>query len=78
MWAFNEKEDKEYVDEIIKVFESRNPKICLIELVCFLEERLIRNKHDNRLKHKPSKRDEEASEKRLLYHDNKYRMNSLD
>ena len=78
VWAFNEKEDEEYVDERIKVFESRNPKICLIELVCSLEERLIRNKHHNRLKHKPSKRDVEASEKRLIYHDNKYRMNSLD
>lgn len=76
--AFNEKEDEEYIDEIISVFDKRNPRICLVELVCTLEERLIRNRHENRLKSKPSKRDVEASEKRLLHHEEKYRMNSLN
>lgn len=76
VWAFNEAEDEAYIDEIIGVFEKRKPKVCLVELVCDLEERLRRNKHENRLHHKASKRDVEASEKRLLYHDGKYRMNS--
>ena len=76
--AFNEKEDEVYLDEIISVFENRKPKVCLVELVCSLEERLIRNKHENRLKHKASKRDVEASEKRLLYHEKKYRTNSIE
>ena len=78
VWAFNEKEDEEYIDEIINIFKRRSPKICLVELVCDLEERLRRNKHENRLKYKPSKRDIEASEKWLLYHDKKYRMNSIE
>ncbi len=78
VWAFSEKEDEEYIDEIIEVFKNRVPKVGLVELVCDLDERLKRNKHEHRLKHKPSKRDVEASEKRLLYHDNKYRMNSLE
>lgn len=74
--AFNEKEDEEYLDEITEVFKNRRLKFCLVELVCDLEERLIRNKHQDRLEHKPSKRDLEASEKRLLYHDTIYQMNS--
>jgi len=74
--AFNEKEDEEYLDQIIEVFQRRKLKFCLVELVCDLKERLKRNRHENRLKHKPSKRDVEASEKRLLLHDKKYRMNS--
>ncbi len=78
VWAFNEAEDEAYIDEIIAIFEKKNPKVCFVELVCNLEERLRRNKHENRLHHKASKRDVEASEKRLLYHDGKYRMNSQE
>jgi len=76
--AFDQKEDEEYLDQIIKVFQKRKLKFCLVELVCDLEERLKRNRHENRLKHKPSKRDVEASEKRLLFHDKKYIMNSVE
>lgn len=78
VWAFNEPEDESYINEIIEIFKPRNPKVCIVELSCELEERLIRNKHDLRLLHKPSKRDVEASDKRLLYHDKEYRMNSLE
>ena len=78
VWAFDVKEDEEYIDEIIAIFKDRDPKICIVELKCGLDERLRRNKHENRLNQKPSKRDIEASEKRLLYHDKKYRMNSID
>jgi len=77
VWAFDEKEDEEYIDEIIKIFSRRNPKVALVELVCDLKERLIRNRHENRLKHKASKRDVAASEKRLLKSDQKHRMNSV-
>ena len=78
VWAFNEKEDEEYVDEIVEIFAKRNPEVLFVELKADLDERLKRNAHPNRLQHKPSKRDVEASNKRLLYHDEKYRMNSLD
>jgi len=78
VWAFNEKEDEKYIDEIINVFHNRETNVCIVELDCELEERLKRNKHENRLKNKPSKRDVVASDKRLLYHDKKYRMNSIE
>ena len=74
--AFDETEDEEYIDEIVRVFEKRNAELCFVELVCDLEERLHRNKTENRLQQKPSKTDIEASQKRLLYHEEKYRMNS--
>lgn len=73
---FNDPEDEAYINEIIAFFEQRKPNVYFVELICELEERLIRNRHENRLKHKPSKRDVEASEKRLLHHDTQYRMNS--
>lgn len=75
--AFNQKEDEEYIDQIIDVFDNRNLTLCMVELVCDLDERLKRNRHENRLKHKPTKRDVEASEKRLLLNEKRYRMNSV-
>lgn len=78
VWAFNEKEDEAYIDEIIAIFKERNPKVCFVDLVCTLEERLKRNKQENRLAHKPSKRDLPFSEKELLSNEAVYRMNSLE
>jgi len=76
VWDFNLKEDEDYIDEIIQVFKDRKPKIHIIELNCDLEERLKRNKTENRLKHKPSKRDIEFSDKLLLTEHKLYRANS--
>ena len=78
VWAFSEKEDEAYIDEIIEVFSQREPKVCLVELACELSERLIRNKHENRLAHKASKRDVAFSEKVLLDSEARYRMNSIE
>lgn len=74
VWRFNEPEDEEYIDEILSIFKERDPKVCFVELNCDLEERLTRNKHENRLKHKPSKRDIEFSNKLLLHADAHQRM----
>ncbi len=76
--AFDDQRDLDYIDEIVEVFKYRNPKVCFVELSCELEERLKRNKTENRLKHKASKRDVESSEKRLLKENQKYRMNTLE
>jgi len=80
VWAFELKEDEEYVDEIIGIFqkEKKDVEVHIVELKADLEERLRRNKTENRLQHKASKRDVEASDKRLLYHENKYRLNTLE
>ena len=78
VWAFDDKEDEEYVDEIIQIFRKQNAQICIVELFADLEVRLKRNKHENRLANKPSKRDLEMSEKNLLYSESHYRMISKE
>lgn len=52
-------------------FTTRGAKICWVELVCDLEERLRRNRTELRLQNKPSKRDVSASEQRLLGNERK-------
>ncbi len=78
VWAFDQKSDEDYIDEIISVFEKTQARVCITELNCHLEQRLQRNRHPERLAEKPSKRDVEASEQRLLKHESQYRMQSLD
>ena len=51
-------------------------EVFVVELEADLEERLRRNKTENRLEHKPSKRDMEMSEKRLLSSEQKHKLNS--
>jgi len=57
---------------ILKIFEPCNAEIYYVELVASQEVRLQRNITENRLKHKASKRDIEASNQRLLNDDLKY------
>lgn len=76
VWAFDLKEDEEYVDRIIEIFKSKGAQICLVELKSDLKARLERNKHENRLSHKPSKRELAFSEKNLLNFEEKYKLNS--
>lgn len=52
--------------------------VYVVELEADLEVRLKRNKTENRLEHKPSKRDMEMSEKRLLTAEQKHKLNSED
>lgn len=73
-WCFDNKEDCEYVQEIIDIFRKKNGEIYVVELETTLEERLKRNKTSNRLENKPSKRNLEWSEKGLLKE--KHRLNS--
>ncbi len=61
-----------------KVFRNRNPKVSIVELDCEQSERLKRNRTENRLKHKPSKRDVEFSDNLLRNEDKTYRMNSVE
>ncbi len=78
VWDFADPEDEEYVDQIIDIFKDRNPKVCLVELNCQLEERLVRNKHENRLEHKPLKRDIPFSDSLLISAEKDHRMISKE
>jgi hypothetical protein len=76
VWAFNEEGQREYIEGISKVFEEKGAEVFWVELEVPIEERLRRNRTDNRLQHKPSKRDLEFSERNLIEGNRKYRLNS--
>lgn len=78
VWAFGQPGEREYVESISKIFEDKGVEVFWVELEAQFEERLRRNKTDNRLDHKPSKRDLEFSEKMLINSQKEYRLNSLE
>jgi hypothetical protein len=78
MWAFNEQEDWKWVEKVTSIFESNGGEVYFVELESDLDVRLKRNVTPNRLEHKPSKRDVEDSEKRLLASVDRLRLNSKE
>ena len=73
MWAFDMETDWEYVENLVSKFDE----VYCIELIASQEIRLERNKTENRLKNKASKRDIDESNKRLLNED-KHRLVSYE
>ena len=78
MWAFDQQADWDYVAHIRSIFEPYGTEFYYAELVASQEIRLQRNVTENRLAYKPSKRDLEASNQRLLHDDTHYRCVSYD
>lgn len=76
VWALDREEDRRLVDELVERFEARGARVHFVELFASLEERLRRNRTELRLAEKPSKRDVDASERRLLENDRKFRLNT--
>ena len=76
VWAFDLPSERPYVDSIIDVFTAKGATVYLVELEANLEERLTRNASENRLAHKPSKRDLDWSEAELRKAHSEHRMNS--
>lgn len=77
MWAFDRQADWDAVAQICAIFEPYGTQFYYCELVAPQPVRLARNKTENRLLCKPSKRDLDASEARLLRDDAQYRLESL-
>ncbi len=73
MWAFDRPEDWAYVEHIKSFFDPDDTEFYYVELVAPQAVRLARNGTENRLKHKPSKRDLEASNARVIQDDLRYR-----
>lgn len=78
VWAFNLKEDWNYVEKISNIFKQQGGTVYYVELEADLDERLYRNKTPNRLEHKPTKRNIEWSESELKSSLEKYRLNSRE
>jgi len=78
VWAFDQQEDWDFVDQTCEVFESRGATVYFVELKADLDERLERNKSPHRLEHKPSKRNIAWSENELKETMDNYRLNSYE
>jgi hypothetical protein len=78
IWAFNEKEDWDYIDKVCNIFKSKGGEIYFVELEADIKERIKRNITPHRLEHKPTKRNVDKSENDLKESMNKFRMNSKE
>ena len=73
IWAFDVPYDTEYVRNLTKLYEDAGAQVDYVELVAPQDVRLDRNRTENRLKEKASKRNVELSEMRMLDAEGKYR-----
>lgn len=78
IWAFDCEDDWKNVERIKEIFAPYNTEFYYVELTAPQDVRLKRNSTENRLKHKPSKRNIEFSDKLLIRDDENYRCVSLD
>lgn len=78
--ALNEEDDPKYVQDMTSAFLDFNPEwdVYYVELSADLQTRIERNKHPERIKHKPSKSNVEVTEQRMLGYVEKYVMNSTE
>ena len=78
VWAFEEKSEFDYIDNIAELFKSNGGEIYIAELEAEYDVRLERNKTPNRLYHKPTKRNLKWSENNFIETSSKYRLNSIE
>ena len=78
MWAFDLESDWNYVKSLTDKFEATGGTVYCVELIADREVRLERNKTENRLKNKASKRNLVLSEARMLREETKYRLISRE
>ena len=78
MCAFDMQSEFDYLQSVIDKFKARGAKCHVVELCADFDERIERNRSENRLLHKESKRDLEWSEAEMRKTSVKYRLNSYD
>lgn len=78
MWDFNLESELDYVEHVSDIFRKNGADVYYVELVAPQEIRLQRNITENRLLHKPSKRDIELSNQRLINDDIRHRCVSYE
>ena len=77
-WAFDMPSDREYILEVARMFEEKGAEIYCVELVASQEIRLQRNRTENRLNNKASKRDLDFSANLILKEDANHRLVSRE
>ncbi|SRR3989339_140624 len=70
--------DHDYIKKLETMFKEEGFKVYYVELYADKDMRLERNKSENRLQHKPSKRNISESEARFIRLEEKYRLNSYE
>jgi ectoine hydroxylase-related dioxygenase (phytanoyl-CoA dioxygenase family) len=78
MWALDSKDDWEYLNLVEDIFKAKGATVYYVELEADYDVRIKRNKTENRLLNKPSKRDINNSELLFRRLEDKYRLNSFD
>ena len=78
MWAFDSQADWDYIYNLESMFKSRGSEVYYVELEADYDLRIERNKTENRLFNKPTKRNIEESDERFRKLEDKYRLNSLE
>lgn len=78
MWAFDMQSDWDYIKKVSDRFEATGGTVYYVELVADRAVRVERNKTENRLKNKASKRDLVLSGARMLREETRYRLESLE
>lgn len=78
MWAFDLQSDWDYIQNLVDLFEKHSSEIYCVELVASQKIRIERNKTENRLYQKASKRNLSFSEGLILKEDKNYRLESYD
>lgn len=78
VWAFDMQEDWDYIEHVKGIFAPYGTEFYYVELIAPQSVRLARNATENRLKHKPSKRNLEFSNRLLLEDDARYRLVSRE
>ena len=76
VWAFDHASDLRFVEKQKDVFEAEGGRAVFVELAADLETRLSRNATEPRVSSKPSKRDIEASRRRVIENDQAYQLDS--
>jgi hypothetical protein len=78
MWAFDAQEDWDYISYVEDMFTSRGAEVYYVELEADYDLRIERNKTENRLLNKSTKRDIKHSEGLFRMLESKFRLNSLE
>ncbi len=78
MWALDEVSDWDYINKLESLFVSHGAEVYYVELEADYDVRIERNKSENRLLNKPSKRNLEHSEELFKRLESTYRLNSKD
>ena len=74
MWAFDQQSDWDYILHVADIFQRQGAEVYWVELVADQAVRLQRNRTENRLAHKASKRNLAFSEGNILHEDEHYRL----